>query len=112
MASVPSAIIFINNDLVPQVKSYIARQFHIDETMDGYVFDERVAADSNYPAKIKQLNVRIMVVRSLADYTNRELADLVLFYKEGMLTTLKNNFGPPTISVRADLVHFGQFCVF
>lgn len=112
MVAVPSGVIFINNDLVNNTKNYIAKQFHIDEVMDGYVFDDKITADPDYVSKVKQLNLRIMVVRSFIDEVNRDQADLVVFYKEGMLTALKNNFGPPTISVRADHAHWGQFCIF
>lgn len=112
MVAMPSAIIFINNDLVPQVKQYIITQLHINEAIDGYVFDDRVAANPNYPTLIKSLNLRLMVIRPFNDYTNRELADVAVFAKNGMLSVEKNNFGPPIRQMKIADVYWGKFCIF
>lgn len=112
MVAVPSAIVFINNDLVPNVKSYIIKQLHINETIDGYVFDDRVSANPNYPTLIKQLNLRLLVIRPFNDYTNRNLADIAIFAKNGMFSTEKNNFGPPIRQVSIADIYWGKLCIF
>lgn len=94
MPAVPTAIIFVNKDLTANVRAHLVRQLHINEVMDGYVFDDRVAADSTYPAKIKQLNLRIMVERPFTELENRDLADVVIFVKKGIAAVEKNGFGP------------------
>ncbi len=112
MIAVPPAIIFINDDLVPQVRAWIVRQLHINEVIDGYVFDARVAADSSYPDKIRQLGLRLMVVRPFNELENRTLADVVIFVKNGMAAIEKNKFGPPSCSYPVSNLYWGQLCIF
>jgi hypothetical protein len=98
MAARPSAIIFINTDLTNSVKTFIMRQLHINEAIDGYVFDERLAANSNYSNIIHQFDIRLLVLRSHAETTNREQADIVLFFKNGLVCVEENKYGPPGIT--------------
>lgn len=104
----PGAIIFVNNDLVDQVRDFITKQLHINEYMDGYVFDDRVAEDAEYPDKIRLLNQRIMVIRPFTELTNRELADVVVFCKLGMAAIEKNKFGPPRPAFPIKFLHWAQ----
>src|SRR3972149_3683491 len=95
MVAVPAAIIFVNRDLVDQVREHIVKQLHISEAIDGYTFDRRVALDPEYISKIKQLNMRLLVERPYTELENRELADVAIFIKNGLASIEKNNFGPP-----------------
>lgn len=112
MTAIPPAIIFVNNDLVPQVVNYLIRQLHLNEVMDGYEFDHRVSTDPNYPDVIKSLNLRIMVIRPFNDYTNRELADIAVFAKNGMFSIERNKFGPPYRQLKIADVYWGKLCIF
>lgn len=112
MPIVPSAIIYINVDLVDQVRDHIAKQLHITDILDGYVFDQLVATTPNYPSTIKQQNKRLMVIRPLDDLTNRNLADVVVFFKEGLVSVEKNKFGPPMPAFPALNLHWQQLCIF
>ena len=94
MAIRPAAIIFVNNDLTDNVKTMLVRQLHINEVIDGYVFDDRITADADYPNYIKINNLRLMVVRSYLETDNRELADVAIFVAHGLAAIEKNNFGP------------------
>jgi len=94
MAIRPAAIIFVNNDLTDSVRTMLITQLHITEAIDGYVFDDRVAADAAYPATIKAECKRLMVVRSFLELENRALADVVIFVSHGQAAILENNFGP------------------
>lgn len=112
----PPAIIFVNGnidgyghnyadgygcgDLDAVGKSTLENQLYIQETMTGDEFDARVVADPNYPFIVHQMNFRILVIRNnYRDYTNRQLADVVLFVKDGMASIEKNNCGPPGLTV-------------
>jgi len=92
----PTAIIFLNNEVVAEIQSVIKQQFFIDDTMDGYEFDARVIVDPNYVQQIHGNNLRILVIRAANDYTNRNLADLVLYASNGLISVEKNKFGMPT----------------
>lgn len=101
--NLPSAIIFINADLSDITKNNLKIQLDITEIISDVEFDARVVADPNYPIFIHLNNQRVLVIRqSLQDYTNRQLADILLFFKQGMVTVLQNNFGPPTLSLPID----------
>lgn len=107
------AIIFINGncdgygvaygDLDAYTKSVIVQQLYIHESMTGTEFDARVVVDPNYPAVIHNMRLRILVIRSdFRDYTNRDLADIVLYFRNGMVSIEKNNFGIPSLTVSID----------
>lgn len=95
----PSAIIFINSDLIDVTLSYLRRQLFIDEVMTDEEFDERISSDPNYPNNIHGQNLRILVVISnLINYNNRDLADVIMFFNQGQINIEKNKFGPPGLS--------------
>ncbi len=115
MVAIPPAIIFINLDLSDSVREKLIRQLYINEVLDGYVFDDRVAADPSYPDKIRQLNQRVMVVRTFegrGDVSTWTIPEVVIFVKYGLASVEKNLFGPPGITVPILNIQWGQICVF
>lgn len=112
MVAVPPAVVFVNNDLVDQVRDWIVKQLHISEYMDGYTFDQRITANPDYVTEIKQLDQRLLVIRNLREHTNRNLADVVLFVKAGMASVEENKFGPPGQTVRVINLYWGQLCIY
>lgn len=112
MTVAPPAIIFCNNDLTENVKNAIVRQLFIDEAIDGYVFDDRVAADADYPNQIKRSNIRLLVIRSFEEMGNRTLADLVIFVKAGLAAVEENKFGPPGFTLPVVGLSWGALGVF
>ena len=112
MVAVPAAIIFVNKDLVDQVRAHIVKQLHISEAMDGYVFDNRVAADPDYVSKIHRLNVRILVERPFTELTNRELADVAIFVKNGLASVETKKYGPPGQTVPVLDITWGALAIF
>jgi hypothetical protein len=98
--SYPPAIIFINADINDGIKTTLQSQLYINEIMSDTEFDARVAVDPNYPNLIHLNRMRILVIRqNFRDYTNRNLADVVMFVKQGMAAIEKNNFGPPGLTL-------------
>lgn len=94
----PPALIFLNNQISDETKAIIQKQLNISETITGEEFDLRLATDPNYKSVIHGNNLRVLVMRSFAESANRELADLALFYKNGLICVEKSNFGPPGIT--------------
>lgn len=124
--SLPPAIIFINADAVDgyafdgyniidgyipaspdgYTKYALMTQLFINEFMTDKEFDARVVADPNYPEIVHLQNLRILVAReNYRDYTNRELADLVLFYSHGLVKIEKNKFGPPGLTLPLERIN-------
>jgi hypothetical protein len=98
--NLPPAIIFVNSDISDYTKTMLSDQLIIDEVMTGQEFDNRVLSDPNYPTTIHLGNRRILVVRdSFRDYTNRNLADVVMFIKSGLASIEKNNYGPHGLTI-------------
>lgn len=101
--NLPAAIIFVNADLNDGIKSKLKSQLYIDETLSDTEFDARVAADPSYPDQIHLNGIRVLVIRqNFRDYTNRTLADVVMFVKQGLASIEKNNFGPPALTYQID----------
>ncbi len=96
----PSVILFVNGDLNDTLQNNLTRQLEINDTMSLAEFNARVAADPNYPAVVHLNNLRIMVILpTFQDTTNRNLADIVLFVKQGLASVEKSNFGPPGLTL-------------
>ena len=111
LLSNPPAIIFVNADLSAGIQSTLVRQLRIDQVLDGYTFDQYVAADPTWPDTIREIHEqRIMVVRPLYELDNREHADIVAFVTSGMISVEKNNFGPPISQIQVKKIHWGQLC--
>lgn len=99
----PSSIFFVNADINSAIQATLVSQLQINETMTDTEFDARVVADPNYPNNVHGQGLRILVIRqNFRDFTNRDLADVVIFVKQGLACVEKNNFGPPglTLSVQ------------
>lgn len=99
--NLPGAIIFINPDINMAIQEKLTIQLSISEVITGDEFDTRVINDPNYPIIAHLNNLRILVIRNnLSDQSRNNLADLVLFIKNGLATVLKNNYGPPTLAMQ------------
>jgi len=95
----PSAIIFINSEISDQQKSIISEQLFISETISFTEFNLRVENTPSYPEIIQGQNLRILVLcDNFQDYTNRNLADVVIFVKQNLASIEKNKFGPPGVT--------------
>jgi len=108
----PAGIIFVNNDLTNSVRNALVKQLYINDYMTGTEFDNIIDADPDYPSKVKQLNQRIMVIRSFEEQNNRDLADVVIFVAHATASIERNKFGPPGITYPVDSLTWGKLCVY
>lgn len=111
----PAGIIFVNNDLSESAQAMLVRQLFINEVQDGYVFDASVATDPTYPDKIRQLNRRVLVIRSFADrgsIPTWTIPDVVIFVKMGLAAIECNKFGPPGHTVPVVNLYWGALGIF
>lgn len=106
MTNLPAAIVFVNADLGSGIQTKLTAQLLIDEVMTNIEFNNRVSVDPNYPLEVHSNGLRILVLLpSLMDFTNRNLADVVLFAKGGLVTIEQDNNGPPMQSYQVDRVN-------
>ena len=109
-----SAIIFVNDHTNTSILGILQTETTISQSIDGTIasqlqvndvislseFNARVAADPNYPTFIHLNKLRLLVILDdFQDLTNRNLADIVLYIKAGLASVLKNNFGPPGLTL-------------
>ena len=98
----PGAILFCNKDISNQVLSVLQRQLYITDTISKDLFDQFIQ-DGYYVDSVKLNHQRVLV---LMDYwptvSNVELADVVLFVKNGLIATEKNLLGPPVSQLNID----------
>lgn len=112
MSAIPSAIVFVNNDLTQLVQKRIENQLHITTTLSGEEFDRLISINPNYRDYVKQQNSRILVIRSFYDRTNRDLADIVIFVKEGMAAVECKKIGPPGKTLLLTSLYYGNICYY
>ena len=106
MSNLPYALIFINNALSPNELLKIQSQLYISETISFNEFNSRINIDENYLFEIKSQFLRILVLCDyLSDHTNRQFADIVIFVKQGLVSLLKNNFGPPNLTLSVERIN-------
>jgi len=104
--SLPAAIFFVNADINEGIRNTLMNQLFIDETLTDVDFDARVQVEPEYPDLIHLNGIRIMVLRqNFRDLTNRNLADVVMFVKQGLAAIEKNNFGPPGLTFPIDRIN-------
>src|SRR6185312_17304571 len=98
--NLPPAIIFINSDLNDTSKATLRSQLNINQIITGKEFDDVVAVDPTFPDQIHLNGVRILVIRNeFYPYPNYNLADVVVFLKQGLAAIQKNNLGPPKLAL-------------
>lgn len=112
MVAVPPAIIFVNNDLTPNIQAHLEKQLHINQTFDGYMFDGYVANNPSFKDLVIRFNQRVLVIRPFTETQNRDIADVVIFIKTAMASVLKNKFGPPIDTYPVEKLHWGQLSIF
>lgn len=104
--SLPAAIIFINGDFNTTTQITLSSQLKIDEVITKVEFDTRISVDPNYGQNITLNSMRILVIlSSFQDLINRELADIVLFFKQGMISIQYNKYGPPGLTFPIDRIN-------
>lgn len=95
----PTAIIFLNNDISTISLDVIKAQLFINEVITIEEFDLRISTNPSYVDIVRSQHFRIIVL--ISDYNhNIENADLVLFVKNGLLSVRKNNYGIPGLTVQ------------
>ncbi len=104
----PSAIILCNNDLTPNVLAALQRQLYINDTMDGYEFDLRIANDPNYVDVIHANDLRVLVIRPFTEFNNRDKFDIVLWCAFGLVSVEENRFGIPRHTFAIDRCYLSQ----
>lgn len=110
--SLPAGIIFVNNNIVEQIRDTLIKQLFITSFMDGYVYDAIIQNDPLYPTFVHNSNQRIMVIRSFRELESRETADVVIHIKQGMAAIEKNNFGPPGLTSRVAELYWGKLRIY
>lgn len=96
----PGGIIFVNSNISSQVLETIQKQLFIHQTID---FNAFVDGYSDYKYLTTSNNERVLVL--IEDFTNvdkREIADVVIYVSSGLAYILKNNFGPPGLTLQVD----------
>jgi hypothetical protein len=112
---VPAAVITLNHDSSQSVRDMLRTQLHVNEVVDGYVFDDRVAANPDYANLIRKLNMRMIVIRDFstrAEVANWTQVDVAIYVKSGLAAILKNKFGPPGATWTVQDLTWGKLCVF
>lgn len=105
-------VIFINDDLTSNVQNFLVKQLYINQVLTGEEFDAEIASNSDFRTELLQLDRRVMVVRSLADTTNREYADVVAFVSHGLVAVLENKNGPHGITYPVVDLTWTKLCIF
>lgn len=100
MSSLPAGIVFINNDISDNQRSFIGTQLFANEIITKEEFDIRIQVDPNYPDLVRNMDQRLVVIlTNFKDPVNRHAADVVLFLKGGLAYVEGNNVGPPKLGV-------------
>ena len=89
-------------------------QLHINETITGTEFDARIAADSEYAHKVKQLDIRLLVIRTFTGLTTTQVqyADIVAFVSNGLIAVLINKLGVPAQTYKIVNLDWGKLSVY
>jgi hypothetical protein len=98
----PPAIIYINPELSSSIIQTFTTQLYLSQVyMCAADFDGYIAQNPDYYAQVHLTDQRILVLRHTYDHTNRDLADFVLYAKNGMVSILRCRHPQPrkTLSI-------------
>lgn len=119
----PTAVIFINSNISAGVLSQLVQQLyitevqtadnfnqHIDGYQDGYqdeldYLGDGYFSDGYYTNRVHGLDQRILVLQDLKDFTNRDKADIVLKYSNGLVYVEQSKYGPPGKALKLQQVY-------
>ena len=110
--AVPGAVVMVNNDLSSAIQNRLMIQLFINEAITGEEFDIRLAADPDYVRNIRVLGMRLLVLRSFLDTTNRTAMDVVLYIKHNMASIASNCFGPPGKTYMVKDLTWPKLCIY
>jgi hypothetical protein len=98
---IPGILYFANNDLGDVALANLQGQLNIDEVISNDEFVLRIAADPNYPVVIKLNQLRVLVLYPAYDQNNSNkcLADILLFIRQGMAYVLDRVTGCPGLAM-------------
>ena len=102
------AIIFSNIDLSQSIMDTLIVQLRLTYIINAADFDNNVAIDGYYISDIYQLNLRVLVLRDLQDQTNRNIADIVLFFKNGLASVLCRKVAQPGKTYTINNIYLNQ----
>ena len=94
----PALLIAINTDLSSEVLSITQQQFFIDDTINNEELTARFNADPNYLSEIHGNNLRVLVVKPANDLNNLDKFDLILYFKNGLISVEGCKYGGVGIS--------------
>ena len=101
-----SAILYINSDVHSSILDYIRYQLLIHEVIQYSQFISNVNSDQNYILTQRNSGRRILVLKDPLLNENKDLADCIMFFKNGEIYIEKN--GMPTTSLRLNNLNIHQ----
>lgn len=111
--NLPGAIIFANSHLNDILRNKLVSQLQLNEILSLQEFNERVSIDPNYPQIIHNTFQRILILlTNFQDQTNRDLADVVLFLKQGQAYIELNKVGPYGLSLTYDNLQINKLLLY
>lgn len=103
----PGGIVFVNEDVSPQVVEVLKRQLYITEQIDYNTLQDRFNEDGYYIYKVRENLDRILVLINYTE-TPRDSADVVIYIRLGLAYIEKNNFGPPGLAMQVDRLYINS----
>jgi hypothetical protein len=105
----PGAIIYINNDLNSALQTKIMNQLFIWELITEQTLLDRIASDPDYLITVRLDRKRILVTcNDIRASTTKTIVDVVLFVKSGLAYILKNNYGPPALTLPVERLYLNK----
>ena len=109
----PSALILMDEAFSGNVLSVIERQLAITYVVDGYAaLDGYFQADGYFKEHLHADGYRVLVLMPLYDFSYRDLFDIVLTYKNGLISVEKNLYGPHGITMVLDKLYLTELFLY
>ena len=84
----PSAIIFVNDDLTNNVRNKLKTQLFLTHTFTNNQFIDLIDKKPEFIDEVKTKNFRVLVEQNLHDIQNIEYADFLIFVRHGLVSVL------------------------
>jgi len=91
-------VCFVNDNISANIQSVLTEQLFLTDVISIDEFALRVINNPNYVSIVHGAGLRVMVLKKIYDTRYNDLADIILYCKDGLISVESNKIGPPGIT--------------
>jgi len=91
-------VAFVNDNISESIQTVLMQQLMLSEILSMEEFTLRIQNNPNYADIVRGLGQRIVVLKKMYDKSYNDVADIILFCRNGLIAVESSKIGPPGIT--------------